>query len=502
MKKLFRMLMMMLVLTMGTGLTSCDVIVNVDNPVDPKEPTGDNRTPEQVATATKLMADAFEDGALVGFKFTYEGVEYEVEFKKVGDEYVLQNPAPAPARALTRSSITNNMDALLQQIQGGKGKRALRLTVMDMGGMPILQNTIDENGDLVCSYMFTEGMMTFFSVNGNAVPYYEDKQQHGIEIINITKAKIEYDNEVIYRYNTAKMTFKLLPANATFNEKEFPGDLVFETSDPEVFQFYDSETKSKSKTLSCKPAQEITFEIATHKCGKATISVTGLPDDIEYKPFEVVVAINYHDIYSPYTVTDGDILAGSGDQPITIPDGCTVTLRDAKLDIKKTDVPAITCEGSATIILEGVNHAELPEKSNQSAIFYSGSASSGKPQTLTIKGSGMLFATGATGIDVQNLVVEGGKVSAEGRVKSAISVWDKLTVTGGSVEAQGGKVYYINGEMYLENEARPDGDASVEECPAISGSIVLGDGYKLYESGNYSPAEDQTRVTQRFAWIR
>ena len=208
MKKLFRMLMMMLVLTMGTGLTSCDVIVNVDNPVDPKEPTGDNRTPEQVATATKLMADAFEDGALVGFKFTYEGVEYEVEFKKVGDEYVLRNPAPAPARALTRSSITNNMDALLQQIQGGKGKRALRLTVMDMGGMPILQNTIDENGDLVCSYMFTEGMMTFFSVNGNAVPYYVD-EQHNIGIPVITKAKIEYDNEVIYRYNTAKMTFKL-----------------------------------------------------------------------------------------------------------------------------------------------------------------------------------------------------------------------------------------------------------------------------------------------------
>ena len=60
MKKLFRMLLMMLVLTMGTGLTSCDWSENGDNPVIP---VGSTVIPVNLAALTS--ADVNADGEFV-----------------------------------------------------------------------------------------------------------------------------------------------------------------------------------------------------------------------------------------------------------------------------------------------------------------------------------------------------------------------------------------------------------------------------------------------------
>ncbi len=61
------------------------------------------------------------------------------------------------------------------------------------------------------------------------------------------------------------------------------------------------------------------------------------------------------------TFKDGDVITGelAGDYKISIAKNATVTLRNAKIGpTLKTDMPGITCNGSATIILEGENHVE------------------------------------------------------------------------------------------------------------------------------------------------
>ena len=530
MKQIINKLLLVAALMGGAmTMTSCSDLLEaffgqVDDPTkpDPKpDPNGDPRTPEEVEKAKKLMADAFKDGAVVGIYFNYDSIVHETEFKKKGDEYVhdtTEMDSVSSARAATRGKTSYDfwLDYMAQLhevevvVYAGQKEvktkaKALRFTLIEKAsGKAILQNTIDENGT-VLEAEGSSATMTAVAVNGIPVPFYED-EQHGIEIQEYTKAEIESSDVIITPDNTANMTFRLLPVTVPFNSATFSQDFVFETSDPDVFQFYDPVAKSLSNTLRCKPDKEIAFEIKTHKVGKATIKVTGLPDDIKCEPFEVVVERILINFEEPYTVIDGDILTGSGDQPIIIPDGYTVTLRDVKLYVSAVDVPAITCQGDATIILEGYDSKiDVLDRSIQATIFYPGPVSSGKSQTLTIKGSCGMDVCGSTGIEVQNLVVEGGRVVAEGKILSGISVWDKLTVTGGKVEAQGGKVYYINGEMYLENDDRPAGDASVEECPAISGPISYVDGYKLYESDSSAkyniPAEDQTMVTKRFAWI-
>ena len=500
---------MMLVITLCTGLTSCDVIVNVDNPVNPKEPTNedptaDNRTPAEVAKATKLMADAFKEGALVNFTFTYEGVEYEVEFKKVGDEYVLQNlaPAPARARAATRLVIDQNFRAQLQELMDKANEKFLRATITSKDMIQTyLQFTADENGK-VNIMNGTECKLIGMTVNGEEVPSFED-QTHGIAI-GYSSAELTSGKEEIYPGDGVEIKFRLLPSDVPFNANDFPNDFVFEISHSEVFELAGY---GKNFDLSFKPAKEIAFEIKAFELGKATISVKGLPDYIECKPLDLTVVkktVDLGRLSESYTVKDGDILIGSGFQPIIIPDGCTVTLRDAMLGNNKTNVTPITCEGSATIILEGNNNVDVSDKSTECAIHSKEqTGSDATPPTLTIKGDGTLSMGGAMGIVVQNMTVEGGSLNVYAAANTAIMV-NELKVTGGSVYAQGGKVYRLDDKMYLENEDRPAGDAVVEISPAITGPIALGEGFTLFEGDvahPTTPAEDQTTVTKRYAWI-
>lgn len=104
MKKLTRILMMMLVLSVGTGITSCDEIEDmIDNPVVP-EPTP-TPTPEPdpepepepiVSNLAEELNVASEEGAIVTVNFTMNDVNYEFSFKREGNEFVLQNPETLP----------------------------------------------------------------------------------------------------------------------------------------------------------------------------------------------------------------------------------------------------------------------------------------------------------------------------------------------------------------------------------------------------------------------
>ena len=109
MKKLTRILMMMLVLAVGTGITSCDEIETIiDNPVVPEptptptpeptpQPTPEEIENQRIAEAQALLEESRQEGALVNLTYTVNGVERVASFKRVGDKYVLQNPSATRA---------------------------------------------------------------------------------------------------------------------------------------------------------------------------------------------------------------------------------------------------------------------------------------------------------------------------------------------------------------------------------------------------------------------
>ena len=83
MRKLSRTLLMMLVLTLCTGLTSCEwMFSDIDNPAPTPTPesqptsttielTTEELTPEQKGETEALLTAAQQKGATIGIKFSY-----------------------------------------------------------------------------------------------------------------------------------------------------------------------------------------------------------------------------------------------------------------------------------------------------------------------------------------------------------------------------------------------------------------------------------------------
>ena len=160
-----------------------------------------------------------------------------------------------------------------------------------------------------------------------------------------------------------------------------------------------------------------------------------------------------------YTAQDGEVLTGTLDgatqkYKISIADGATVTLSGATINgVHTNDTDelwaGLTCEGDATIILDGTNAVENFNR------YYPGLQPGPAGTTLTIRGSGSLTATGrnsCAGIGTKydggscgNIRIEGGTVTANGGEGAGIgsgynSSCGDITITGGTVTATGG--YY------------------------------------------------------------
>lgn len=104
MKRLSKTLLLMLVLAMCTGLTSCELFMGGnDNPVPAPTPTP-TPTPETIVKATDLLKEAQKEGANVVFWYHYEGGLFYAVFKKVGDVYVYQEGGNCN-KASTRGSV-------------------------------------------------------------------------------------------------------------------------------------------------------------------------------------------------------------------------------------------------------------------------------------------------------------------------------------------------------------------------------------------------------------
>ena len=157
-----------------------------------------------------------------------------------------------------------------------------------------------------------------------------------------------------------------------------------------------------------------------------------------------------------YTAQDGDMLTGTLNgatqkYKISIAAGATVTLSNATINGVHTDDShelwaGLTCEGDATIILDGTNAVENFNR------HYPGLQPGPTGKTLTIRGSGSLTATcrnfGAgigtknDGGSCGNIRIEGGTVTANGGRGAGIGSGYKsscgdITITGGTVTVTG-----------------------------------------------------------------
>lgn len=136
---------------------------------------------------------------------------------------------------------------------------------------------------------------------------------------------------------------------------------------------------------------------------------------------------------------------------VKIEAGATVVLHNVEITSVDTDggkqYAGIDCEGDATIILSGTNKVK-GGASNRSAIYIP------KDKTLTLRGSGLLEATGTESgaaigggynymghDDCGNIVIEGGRISAAAGTSSAAigsgyhQSCGTITITGGTVTA-------------------------------------------------------------------
>ena len=136
------------------GLIDAVLGEHVDNPTQPTTTPKDPSTnPAAAAKATDLLADAQKEGATVVFWFTYEDEVYRAVFKKVGDDYVLQNGDAASTRAagtrsweeLGKGGIKDLKDKLRgsMKIVKPKSVETMRLTIITPKGEGVLQMDVN-----------------------------------------------------------------------------------------------------------------------------------------------------------------------------------------------------------------------------------------------------------------------------------------------------------------------------------------------------------------------
>ncbi|MCR5042836.1 MAG: hypothetical protein K6A93_01645 [Bacteroidaceae bacterium] len=170
---------------------------------------------------------------------------------------------------------------------------------------------------------------------------------------------------------------------------------------------------------------------------------------------EETTIIDLSQVVAEVTAKNGDVLTGTPAVPVKvfIADGATVTLKNVTvgcLDENYDELyswAGITCQGDATIILEGENYV--------CAYYFSCPGIQVGPtgKTLTIKGSGSLTAEGLThgaGIgcgylgSCGNIVIEGGNIKAiPGSAAGAAGIGSAedascgdITISGGTIDAK------------------------------------------------------------------
>ena len=222
-----------------------------------------------------------------------------------------------------------------------------------------------------------------------------------------------------------------------------------------------------------------------------------------------------------YVATNGEILTGklSGNYKVSIADKASVTLYDVTINGVDNDSynwAGLTCEGDATIILEGTNNVKGFDDS------YPGIQPGSTSKTLTITGTGSLNASsngwgagigGGSNISCGNIKIEGGTITATGGEAAAgigsgfaatkNVICGDITISGGTVTAKGGDGAAGIGSGSGTNASNESTCGSISIAATVtsviatkgSGAQSIGAGEKYSSCGTITIA-DQSKVTQ------
>lgn len=211
--------------------------------------------------------------------------------------------------------------------------------------------------------------------------------------------------------------------------------------------------------------------------------------------------IDLSTLTADYTAKNGDILTKSlsSYHKISIADGASITLRDATIDRPSSSdyrFPGITCEGSATINIEGENLVK-PLYNGRPSIFF------GEGKTLTLQGTGVLNADNSAGDSATaigayygtscgNLVIKSGTITANGGTQSAAFGCSRKASCG-SITIEGGTVTAIaddSGEAAIGgSDTSWQGASQSVGLITISGGTVNATGHVGIGSGSESVCE-------------
>lgn len=134
MKRLSKTLLLMLVLAMCTGLTSCELFMS-DNPAPSPTPTPTpTPTPETVVKATDLLKEAQKEGANVVFWYHYEGELFYAVFKKVGDVYAYQEGGNCNKASTRGSVVETQLTTELLKLKGDEADLGFNVYSADDAG--------------------------------------------------------------------------------------------------------------------------------------------------------------------------------------------------------------------------------------------------------------------------------------------------------------------------------------------------------------------------------
>ena len=127
MKQLFKLLVGgMLLMAMPLMMTSCEGTLD--------DIFGEWSRPGSQPTKEELLSDlssALEEGAIVTITYTIEGVEYTSTFKRVGDEYILQNTTPAATRTRSIGTSSDYPEPRVYIVKNeAKGETIMRMEVI------------------------------------------------------------------------------------------------------------------------------------------------------------------------------------------------------------------------------------------------------------------------------------------------------------------------------------------------------------------------------------
>ena len=247
-------------------------------------------------------------------------------------------------------------------------------------------------------------------------------------------------------------------------------------------------TISGSRIIATK-GREATYTIGAETSGKITIGgiETGVIKTRQYVyPLRAVHGtfnLSNTTDYAGYQLTDGVTLTGKLETNayISIADGATVTIKDVSINNEKNSLfrwPGITCEGDATILIDGKD--TIHGGDYHAGIFIP------ENKTLTFKGNGNLSVysgSNAAGIGGEDYIPGGNVTILEGTIKAQAGITGGVGIGSGS-HAEFGKITIKGGIILAKGNSAAIGAAYGGSYEDIS--ITGGEVYAL--GGDYAPS--------------